>query len=106
MKISSGLLIVLMLVLAAQSEVVAVTSILPPIDLPGVEYATYFTSNPRLAPEKIETISDTIAKAAYSVAAKVDTYTLATNFFNSQRYFGDVCNRCKKLEYLSFRQGT
>jgi len=47
-----------------------------------------------------------MAKQAYLEAAKVDTYTLATTFFNSQKYFGDVCSRCKKLEYLSFRQGT
>jgi hypothetical protein len=30
---------------------------------------------------------------------------LAKTFFNSQKYFGDVCNRCKKLEYISFRMG-
>jgi hypothetical protein len=41
-----------------------------------------------------------MTESAYLDAAKlskVDTYNLATTFFNSQRYFGDVCNRCKKL---------
>jgi hypothetical protein len=31
---------------------------------------------------------------------------MATTVFNSQKYFGGFCDRCKKLEYLAFRQGN
>lgn len=55
----------------------------------------------------IEEISNEMAKSAYlEIKPKFNTYNLATNFFNSQRYFGDVCNRCKKLDYFAFRMGN
>jgi hypothetical protein len=31
---------------------------------------------------------------------------MATTIFNSQKYFGGFCDRCKKLEYLAFRVGN
>ncbi len=37
---------------------------------------------------------------------KLDFYTLANTIFNSQKYFGNFCDRCKKLEYMAFRMGN
>lgn len=53
-------------------------------------------------------MSDSIAKEAYVADStlKIDTYTLATTLFNSQKYFGDMCNRCKSIEYFAFRMGN
>ena len=55
----------------------------------------------------MDTISMEMAGAAYlEIKPRFNTYNLATTFFNSQKYFGDVCNRCKKLEYFAFRMGN
>jgi hypothetical protein len=37
---------------------------------------------------------------------KLDFYTLANTIFRSQKYLGNFCERCKKLEYMSFRMGN
>lgn len=59
-------------------------------------------------PQTVQSISDSIAKEAYVAESKlkIDTYTMATTLFNSQKYFGDVCNRCKSIEYFAFRMGN
>lgn len=36
----------------------------------------------------------------------IDLYTLANTIFNSQKYFGSYCDRCKSLEYFAFRMGN
>ena len=37
---------------------------------------------------------------------KIDLYNLANTIFNSQRSLGNLCDRCRKLEYISFRMGN
>lgn len=57
--------------------------------------------------QTVQAAADIMAKEAYTVeqTLKVDTYTMATALFNSQKYFGDMCDRCKKIEYFAFKIG-
>jgi hypothetical protein len=125
MKISNLSLSLLFLLVISHSEVVSTASPDPQAigDQPApTEVATKVSlvldssakSSIETAPKKqdfqqtMEVISDIITKEAYLTqpASKLDVYNLATNVFNSQKYLGDLCTRCKKLEYMAFRQGN
>jgi hypothetical protein len=61
------------------------------------------------AHQNIEEINSLISSRPYSASdarIKIDFYTLANTIFNSQTYFGNFCDRCKKLEYMAFRMGN
>jgi len=76
---------------------------------PDVQIETVVTLQQRTyVPQTVQSISDAIAKDAYVADStlKIDTYTMATTLFNSQKYFGDMCNRCKSFEYFAFRMGN
>lgn len=105
MKISNSLIILSIFFVFTQTALVnemAVETLVRSDNVEKVSVDFETIESTKRAPQQstlsIEAISNEMEKSAYlETKPRFNTYNLATNFFNSQRYFGDVCDRCKKF---------